>query len=148
MVSGPLVLQTEDFAKIHDITLLSILLFFKCHYLWDYLYCCYNCNFKYLNLSSMFNPMSSGIFSFLFLAALLFLPPFLSSTSTPHPWWTLLSHCCCCCWVTLVISNSVWPHRQRPTMLFCPWGSPGKNTGVGCHFLLQSVTVHEFVLQA
>ena len=86
VVSGPLVLQTEDFAKIHDITLLSILLFFKCHYLWDYLYCCYNCNFKYLNLSSMFNPMSSGIFSFLFLAALLFLPPFLSSTSTPHPW--------------------------------------------------------------
>ena len=29
------------------------------------------------------------------------------------------------------------PHRQQPTMLPCPWDSPGKNTGVGCHFLLQ-----------
>ena len=29
------------------------------------------------------------------------------------------------------------PHRQQPTRLPCPWDSPGKNTGVGCHFLLQ-----------
>ena len=29
------------------------------------------------------------------------------------------------------------PHRQQPTRLLCPWDSPGKNTGVGCHFLLQ-----------
>ena len=29
------------------------------------------------------------------------------------------------------------PHRQQPTRLFFPWDSPGKNTGVGCHFLLQ-----------
>ena len=29
------------------------------------------------------------------------------------------------------------PHRQQPTRLPRPWGSPGKNTGVGCHFLLQ-----------
>ena len=29
------------------------------------------------------------------------------------------------------------PHRRRPTGLPCPWDSPGKNTGVGCHFLLQ-----------
>ena len=28
------------------------------------------------------------------------------------------------------------PHRQQPTRLHCPWDSPGKNTGVGCHFLL------------
>jgi len=33
--------------------------------------------------------------------------------------------------------HSVWPHRQQPTRLLCPWDSPGKNTGVGCHFLLQ-----------
>ena len=32
---------------------------------------------------------------------------------------------------------TVWPHRQQPTRLPCPWDSPGKNTGVGCHFLLQ-----------
>ena len=35
------------------------------------------------------------------------------------------------------MSNSVRPHRQQPTRLPCPWDSPGKNTGVGCHFLLQ-----------
>ena len=29
------------------------------------------------------------------------------------------------------------PHRQKPSRLPCPWDSPGKNTGVGCHFLLQ-----------
>ena len=29
------------------------------------------------------------------------------------------------------------PHRRQPTRLRCPWDSPGKNTGVGCHFLLQ-----------
>ena len=29
------------------------------------------------------------------------------------------------------------PHRRQPTRLCHPWDSPGKNTGVGCHFLLQ-----------
>ena len=33
------------------------------------------------------------------------------------------------------------PHRWQPTRLPCPWNSPGKNTGVGCHFLLQCVKV-------
>ena len=33
------------------------------------------------------------------------------------------------------------PHRQQPTRLRCPWDSPGKNTGVGCHFLLQCMKV-------
>ena len=37
--------------------------------------------------------------------------------------------------------DSVWPHRQQPTRLHCPWDSPGKNTGVGCHFLLQCMKV-------
>ena len=32
-------------------------------------------------------------------------------------------------------------HRQQPTRLPRPWDSPGKNTGVGCLFLLQSVKV-------
>ena len=39
------------------------------------------------------------------------------------------------------MSNSVWPHRRQPTRLHCPWESPGKNTGVGCHFLLQCMKV-------
>ena len=39
------------------------------------------------------------------------------------------------------MSNSVRPHRWQPTRLFHPWDSPGKNTGVGCHFLLHCVKV-------
>jgi len=31
------------------------------------------------------------------------------------------------------------PHRRQPTRLPRPWDSPGKNIGVGCHFLLQSI---------
>ena len=49
--------------------------------------------------------------------------------------------CCCCCEVSSVVSDSVQPHRQQPTRLFHPWDSPGKNTGVGCHFLLQCMKV-------
>ena len=40
-----------------------------------------------------------------------------------------------------VMSNSVRPHRQQPTRLPHPWDSPGKNIGVGCHFLLQCMKV-------
>ena len=37
--------------------------------------------------------------------------------------------------------DSVRPQRQQPTGLPRPWDSPGKNTGVGCHFLLQCMKV-------
>ena len=40
-----------------------------------------------------------------------------------------------------VVSDSVRPHRQQPTRLPYPWDSPGKNIGVGCHFLLQCMKV-------
>ena len=59
----------------------------------------------------------------------------------------LLSTCpvplllCCCCQVASVVSDSVRPHRWQPTRLPRPWDSPGKNAGVGCHFLLQCVKV-------
>ena len=43
--------------------------------------------------------------------------------------------------VTSVVSDSVRPHRRQLTRLPCPWDSPGKNTGVGCHFLLQCMKV-------
>ena len=49
------------------------------------------------------------------------------------PKW--LHCCCCCCCVTSVVSDSVRPHRGQPTRLPRPWDSPGKSTGVGCHFL-------------
>ena len=40
------------------------------------------------------------------------------------------------------MSNSVQPHRWQPTRLPHPWDSPGKNTGVGCHSLLQCMKVN------
>ena len=39
------------------------------------------------------------------------------------------------------LRSCVRPHRRQPTRLPCPWDSPGKNTGVGCHFLLQCMKV-------
>ena len=41
----------------------------------------------------------------------------------------------------LLQSDSVRPHRWQPTSLSWPWDFPGKNTGVGCHFLLQCMKV-------
>ena len=49
--------------------------------------------------------------------------------------------CSCCCYVTSVVSASVRPHRRQLTTLPGPWDSSGKNTRVGCHFLLQCVKV-------
>src|SRR5574341_1318545 len=37
------------------------------------------------------------------------------------------------------MSDSVRPHRRQPARLPGPWNSPGKNTAVGCHFLLQGI---------
>ena len=45
-----------------------------------------------------------------------------------------LSQCVRAC---SVVFNSVRPHGLKPTRLLCPWDFPGKNTGVGCHFLLR-----------
>ena len=42
-------------------------------------------------------------------------------------------------WSRSVMSDSQWPHGLQPTRLLCPWDFPGKNTGVGCHFLLQGI---------
>ena len=39
------------------------------------------------------------------------------------------------------MSNSVRPQRRHPIRLPRPWDSPGKNTGMGCHFLLQCMKV-------
>ena len=42
-------------------------------------------------------------------------------------------------WLPLVLFDSLQPHGLQPIRLFCPWDFPGKNTGVGCHFLLQGI---------
>ena len=46
---------------------------------------------------------------------------------------------CCSVLSHSVMSKSLQPHRLQPGRLLCPWDSPGKNTGVGCHALLQDV---------
>ena len=43
--------------------------------------------------------------------------------------WKSLSH----------VSDSLWLHRLGPARLLCPWDSPGQNTGVDCHFLIQGI---------
>ena len=44
-------------------------------------------------------------------------------------------------WSRSVVSDSLRPHRRQPTRLPRPWDSPGKNTGVGCHFLLHRIDI-------
>ena len=40
---------------------------------------------------------------------------------------------------SLLTADSLQPHELQPTRLLYPWSSPGKNTGVRCHFLLQRI---------
>ena len=42
-----------------------------------------------------------------------------------------------------VVSDSLWPHGLQPAMLFCPWDSPGKNTGKDCCALLQGIVLSQ-----
>ena len=46
---------------------------------------------------------------------------------------------CVCVRACSVVSDSVRPHGLQSTRFLCPWDFPGKNTGVGCHFLLQGI---------
>ena len=54
-------------------------------------------------------------------------------------WDTREAHACTWVseWSCSVVSDSLRPHGLQPTRLLGPWDYPGKNTGVGCHFLLQ-----------
>ena len=45
----------------------------------------------------------------------------------------------CVCSVTQWCLTLMWPHGLQPTRFLCPWDFPGKNTRVGCHFLLQGI---------
>ena len=58
-----------------------------------------------------------------------------NGTNSYEAWLLLLLLSC------YVVSDSVWSQRWQLTRLPHPWDSPGKNTGVGCHFLLQSMKV-------
>ena len=46
---------------------------------------------------------------------------------------------CCCYLVTRLFLTLLQMHGLQPTRLFCSWDFPGKNTGVGCHFILQGI---------
>ena len=52
---------------------------------------------------------------------------------------SLFYHFCCCCLVTNLCPTLLWPNRLQFARLLCPWTFPGKNAGVGCHFLLQGI---------
>ena len=45
-------------------------------------------------------------------------------------------------WSRSAVSNSLRPHGLQPTRLLCPWDFPGKSTGVGCHCLLQFISIY------
>ena len=66
----------------------------------------------------------------------------LASMASIWPW----SRSPVCCgtrkdggWSRSVVSNSLRPHGLQSTRILCPWDFPGKNIGVGCHFLLQEI---------
>ena len=48
--------------------------------------------------------------------------------------------CVSVCAVCSDVSDSLWSHELWPSRLLCLWDFPGKNTGVGCHFLLQGIS--------
>ena len=66
---------------------------------------------------------------------LIYLDLLLPSSVSLRPIYLLLLLSC------FSLSDSVRPHRRQPTRLLSPWDSPGKNTGVGCHFRLQCMKV-------
>ena len=66
----------------------------------------------------------------------------------PSDWISVITTLHLLCYMLLLlinhfspVSDSVRPHRRQTTRLPRPWDSPGKNTGVGCHFLLQCMKV-------
>ena len=72
-----------------------------------------------------FKSINSWMLSFLYA-------PTLTST---HNYWK--NYSCDSLSLSLVAQSCpiLWPHGLQPARLLCPWDSPGKNTGVGCHFI-------------
>ena len=97
------------------------------------------------SLGCLILPYNSLIFLFIFLNSFFLCVSFCLTDISVFNFTSLFSSsvrcCCCCCYVTSVVSDSVRPHSRQPTRLLRPWDSPGKNTGVGCHFLLQCMKV-------
>ena len=67
--------------------------------------------------------------------------PFSSGSSQPRNWTGVCCIAAAAAAKSLQSCPTLQPHRRQPTRLPRPWDSPGKNTGVGCHFLLQCTKV-------
>ena len=67
--------------------------------------------------------------------------PFPSPVQMSIKWWMgkCVCVCMCVCVSCSVVSDYLGPHGLSSPRLLCPWDFPGKNTGVGCHFLLQGI---------
>ena len=55
----------------------------------------------------------------------------------------LFQFVCTVCSAALVMSDSLLPYGLYPSRLLCLWDSPGKNTGLGCHVLLQGTNLRD-----
>ena len=54
-------------------------------------------------------------------------------------WFMIILKTVCVCVSRFVMSNSLWTHGLQPVRPLCPWNSPGKKSGMGCHFPLQGI---------
>ena len=75
----------------------------------------------------------------MFYAAACFRTSFLFSF--PSGWTICIGLPCVLCSVAPVMSNSLWPYGLQPTSFLCPWDYPGKHIRVGCHVLLQGLSL-------
>ena len=74
---------------------------------------------------------------------------FLKALLLPDPLFTqMILPCSVLCLVAQSCPTLCDPHGLQPTRLLCPWNSPGKSTGLGCHFLLQGTEPGSSVLTA
>ena len=51
----------------------------------------------------------------------------------------IVTFCCCYCLFAKLCPTLLLPHGPWPARVLCPWDFPGKNMGMGCHFLLQGI---------
>ena len=73
---------------------------------------------------------------FLFLENSRPLSPLREPQTLSLPWEVRTSYQSVSC---SVMPDSLQPHGLQPTRILCPWDFPGKDSGVGCHFLLQGI---------
>ena len=112
---------------------------FKCQsFIWGNLEDICSFQFTLKNACCMFHGVDFYLFMYIQRVC------FFSLTLSPWPSLVIASAfcpCCCCCYVTSIVSDSVRPYRRKATRLLHSWVSAGKNTGMGCHFLLQCMKV-------